>query len=508
MIELLWRITVGSWITAGAIISLRLLFRKHLSAKSKYLLWLLLLVRLMLPVLPESPLSVMNLTKAPAPVTVTAPISRQSVQTTTAETEMMPAKIAAPSDSRPTSGQMMLVLWIAGVVVCGSVYGIMTIRTARRLRSMEPIQSVGVQNRYEAIRRQLKIRRTITLRYGDRAMIGGLVHPTLILPRELTGQRLKAAITHELMHYRSGDLWITAWWRVLCCVYWFNPVVWLCFFWARRDCEKACDQRVLSCESVSPAVYAALLYEEATMKPKIRVGTTAFGGGGLKSRIYGISVYRKPKITMTILAVVLCLLISACTLTDSVKSNGTASAENQNTLAKSTELSAEESWDRPVEISDHQKQAVMAHIMCQWMDGKQFDPEDHDYFWRVTSYYASNVFMDYDAMDEDTAHATFTPDQVVELAAVLFPTLDITDAAQLPGIPGYVLDENTTVPVELLDDGNYRFPLGNYGDVTLDFLIISQNELQATLESGEEGSLGIWNVTLTAEGGIKSVKLK
>jgi len=71
-----------------------------------------------------------------------------------------------------------------------------------------------------------------------------------------------------------------------------------------------------------------------------------------------------------------------------------------------------------------------------------------------------------------------------------------------------VQDENTTVPVELLNNGDYRFPLGNYGDVTPDFLIVSQNELQATLESGEEGSLGIWNVTLTAEGSIKSVKLK
>lgn len=506
MIELLWHITVGSWITAGAIILLRLLFRKHLSAKSKYLLWLLLLVRLMLPVLPESPLSVMNLANTSAPVTAAAPISRQSAQNPTAEHEMTSAITAAPTSQRPTSRQIVFVLWIAGVLVCGSAYGIMTIQTARRLRSMEPIRSVGVQNRYEAIRQQLGIRRTITLRYGDRAMIGGLLRPTLILPRELTGQRLKAAITHELMHYHSGDLWIAAWWRVLCCLYWFNPVVWLCFFWAQRDCEKACDQRVLSCESVSPAVYAALLYEEATMRQKIRVGTTAFGGGGLKSRICGISVYCKPKITMTILAVVLCLLISACTMTDSMKPDTAASAEKLNTPAQSAESGAEESWDRPVVLSSSQEQAIMAHIMCQWMDGVQFDPEDHDYFWRVTSYYASNVFMDYDAMDEDTAHATFTPEQVVELANILFPTLGISDTSALPGIPGYVLDENTAVPVEVLSNGDYRFPLGNYGDVTLDFLIISQNELQAALESGEDGSLGIWNVTLTAEGGIKSVK--
>ena len=511
MIELLWNITIGSWVTAVAIIFLRLLFRKHLSARSKYLLWLLLLVRLMLPVLPESPSSVMNLTKEPAPVTESTPISQKSVQTTVAEQEETPIATMAPARSRPTSRQIVLAIWLSGMLLCGSTYAAMTVKTALRLRSMEEIPSPGVQNRYEAIRMELGIHRKITLRYGDRAMIGGLLHPTLILPRELTGQRLKAAMTHELMHYKSGDLWIAAWWRVLCCLYWFNPVVWLCFFWARRDCERACDQRVLDSESVSPAVYAALLYEEATMKPKIRVGTTAFGGGGLKARIRGIADYHKSKTTMTVLAIVLCLLISACTMTDSMKANTAAGAEKQNTSAKSTELSAEESasqWDRPVELSDHQKQAVMAHIMCQWMDGMQFDPEDHDYFWRVTSYYASNVFMDYDTMDEDTAHATFKPEQVVELENILFPTLGITDSAALPGIPGYVQDENTTVPVELLNNGDYRFPLGNYGDVTLDFLIVSQNELQATLESGEEGSLGIWNVTLTAEGSIKSVKLK
>ena len=158
MIELLWRITVGSWITAGAIISLRLLFRKHLSAKSKYLLWLLLLVRLMLPVLPESPLSVMNLANTSAPVTAATPISRQSAQNPAAEHEMTSSITAAPTSQRPTSRQIVFTLWIAGVLVCGSAYGIMTIQTARRLRSMEPIRSVGVQNRYEAIRQQLGIR--------------------------------------------------------------------------------------------------------------------------------------------------------------------------------------------------------------------------------------------------------------------------------------------------------------------------------------------------------------
>ena len=489
MIELLWRITVGSWITAGAIILLRLLFRKHLSAKSKYLLWLLLLVRMMLPVLPESPLSVMNLTKAPATVTVTAPISRQSVQMTAAETEMPPATTAVPNGQRSASGRMILALWIAGVLICGSAYGIMSVQTARRLRSMEPIQSAGIQNRYEAVRRQLKIRRTITLRYGDRAMIGGLVHPTLILPRELTGQRLKAAITHELMHYRSGDLWIAAWWRVLCCLYWFNPAVWLCFFWARRDCEKACDQRVLRCESVSPAVYAALLYEEATMKPKIRVGTTAFGGGGLKSRIYGISVYRKPKITMTILAVVLCLLISACTLTGS---------QTASTDAMQGESSLEE------RNGGQASQSIFLHALCQHMEGCTFQPENHDYFWQVMSYFAATQ-----AADLDSEYIELTPEQVMEMAQIAFPELAITKPELLPGIPGYVLEKGAVPPVELRDNGNYRFVRKNI-NYSMETKQLSAEDgtyqLLVTLSDAQGNSVGQWDVSLDSLGMIHSMK--
>ena len=488
MIELLWRITVGSWITAGAIILLRLLFRKHLSAKSKYLLWLLLLVRLMLPVLPESPLSVMNLANTSAPVIAAAPISRQSAQNPAAEHEMTSAITAAPTSQRPTSRQIVFALWIAGVLVCGSAYGIMTIQTARRLRSMEPIRSVGVQNRYEAIRQQLGIRRTITLRYGDRAMIGGLLRPTLILPRELTGQRLKAAITHELMHYRSGDLWIAAWWRVLCCLYWFNPVVWLCFFWARRDCEKACDQRVLSCESISPAVYAALLYEEATMRPKMHVGTTAFGGGGLKSRIYGISVYRKPKITMTVLAVVLCLLISACTMTGS----------------QTASTNAEQNGSGVEALNGGQAtQSIFLHALCQHMEGWTFQPENHDYFWQVMSYFAATQ-----SADSDSEYIELTPEQVMEMAQIAFPELETIKAGLLPGIPGYILGDGEVPTVEL-NHGNYRFVRRNISYSMETKQLSAEDDayqLLVTLNDAQGNSIGQWDVSLDSTGAIHSMK--
>ena len=56
-VEILWSITRGACLTAAVIVLIRLLFRRVLSAKAKYYLWLLLALRLMLPALPESPVS-------------------------------------------------------------------------------------------------------------------------------------------------------------------------------------------------------------------------------------------------------------------------------------------------------------------------------------------------------------------------------------------------------------------------------------------------------------------
>lgn len=65
VLRVLWSITWGSWLTALAIMLIRVLFRKVLSPKAKYYLWLLLALRLMLPVLPQSSLSVQNVLPQP-----------------------------------------------------------------------------------------------------------------------------------------------------------------------------------------------------------------------------------------------------------------------------------------------------------------------------------------------------------------------------------------------------------------------------------------------------------
>lgn len=332
MTDFLRNITLGSWLTAAVIILIRLLFCKVLSPRAKYLLWMLLALRLCLPVLPESQLSFQNLTvfdqtSSPAVITVqetpdTTPEAEREVEsekTMTAQ-DTSPAIINQTSEPVNSTKFSMdgfcLMIWFIGMMLCVGVYAGLWLRTGWQLRMAVHVDDSETVRCFLNVRRALGVKGEIRLCYGQECLIGGLMRPTLLIPREFTGAQLEAALTHELMHYKSRDLWIAAFWRLLCCVYWFNPVVWICFHWARLDCEKACDQRVLELQNVSPAVYAQLLFEEA--KQKMRVGTTAFGHGNIRSRIKSVVDFKKPAVWMTLLSILAALVVLVCTMTGAV----------------------------------------------------------------------------------------------------------------------------------------------------------------------------------------------
>ena len=75
----------------------------------------------------------------------------------------------------------------------------------------------------------------------------GLLRPTIYLTPACIEdeQHLRHVLTHEQTHLRHGDhIW--AWVRCLClCIYWFNPLVWAAAYLSKRDCELACDEAAL-----------------------------------------------------------------------------------------------------------------------------------------------------------------------------------------------------------------------------------------------------------------------
>lgn len=364
VLSALWTITRGAWLTAGVLILARLVFHRVLSSKAKYYLWLLLALRLLLPVLPESPVSLMNLLperpvqrqvlEAPMegtlpqsdpvwleadPEAAVAPQAGPQAQGGT----VMPAKADEAVSEVPTAAPkrsletILFWVWISGLGAVLLVQVCLYWLTARQLRKLPYCGDSDTLRVYLGLKKALHIKNGPRLVSGGAGMLGRLLRPTIVLPVERHGEDAAPILLHELIHYKYGDLWISALFRLLCAVHWFNPVVWLCFRWAIHDSEAACDQRVLETKLVGPERYAATLYEEGMLKKGL-LFQTAFGGRrhSLKRRILGIANFRSPKLYLTLLAVILALTVTACTLTDAHTDSETLPAEGNSESSAET----------------------------------------------------------------------------------------------------------------------------------------------------------------------------
>lgn len=356
-VQVLWTITLGSWLTAAGILLVRLLFRRVLSAKAAYYLWLLLALRLMLPVLPESPMSLQNFlpesSSAVRTVTtpletsptdaapqnaapeVSAPLVPTEVQSESATignqadpVSELPA--AASKTSSPSLFSIAFWIWLAGMGITLTVYVALYCITAWQLHHLPRCTDNDTLRVFLRLKRDCRIDGNVQLASGGAGMLGGLFHPTIVVPVERHGEDVAPILLHELMHYKYKDLWIAALLRLLTVVYWFNPVVWVCFQWALTDSEAACDQRVLETGLIPRERYAGALYEEATlhMRKGLLMQTT-FGGRrhSLKRRIRRIVRFRKPTLYLTLLSMVLALGIVGCTMTDSRSASSAAPSD-------------------------------------------------------------------------------------------------------------------------------------------------------------------------------------
>ena len=367
VLRVLWSITWGSWLTALAIVLIRVLLRKVLSPKAKYYLWLLLALRLMLPVLPQSSLSVQNVlpqqmptavSTLPADIPVAPAAEPMPIVEAPTEVADIPAVTSAPTPApvskSPSLPTVLLWIYALGVGIAALVYLILYLRTARMLSKLPDCTDSETLSVWQSLRPSLSLPAHIRLKRGSQGMSGGLIHPTIVLPLEITGSDAAPILIHEAQHIASHDLWIMTLYRLLRCLYWFNPAVWLCFRQAFFDSEGACDQRVLESGLVSGKDYAQALYRESLLTARdglyIR---TAFGGKHtIRRRIAQIARFHGKRRWMLPLALVLVLTISACTLTARQSENSNASNASDSPSMSDSVSSAESSMALPAEEPD------------------------------------------------------------------------------------------------------------------------------------------------------------
>jgi hypothetical protein len=124
-------------------------------------------------------------------------------------------------------------------------------------------------------------------------------------------------IAHEQAHIRRKDhLWKPIGFLILT-VHWFNPLVWLGYVLLCRDIELACDEKVIKeLDRDARADYSQALLSCSINRRMIAACPLAFGEVGVKDRVRSVLCYKKPAFWIIIVAVIACVAVAVCFLTD------------------------------------------------------------------------------------------------------------------------------------------------------------------------------------------------
>lgn len=142
----------------------------------------------------------------------------------------------------------------------------------------------------------------------------GIRKPKIILPVNMKEETRQFVLKHEQMHIRKHDNLFRCIVILTACIHWFNPFVWILLKNSLDDLELACDEGVIQdMETEEQKKYALTILSEAAT-PRFIV--TAFGGAKVKIRIQNILNYRKMTLFSGICFAVFCLLIFIVLLTN------------------------------------------------------------------------------------------------------------------------------------------------------------------------------------------------
>ena len=301
----------GSIVIAVVLLA-RLLLRRAPKIYS-YMLWAVVLFRLLCPISLSAGLSVLK----PLPVTTTQGLSTvtyRPVEPVIPASGEIGQEVARPESAETvkteTGAQAMTLAAAVWLTVGGALAGcslVQYIVLRRKLREAVPYRG------------EVYLSDSIATPF-----VMGVIAPKIYLPSDTPIAERRFIIAHERHHLHRGDpLWKLLGYLALC-IHWFNPLVWLAFFLGGKDMEMSCDEAVLNRlgEDIR-ADYSQALLRLATHKRLIAGMPLAFGEGETKGRVRNMARWRRPKVWVSGICAVLCLVVLAVCALNPQKSDST-----------------------------------------------------------------------------------------------------------------------------------------------------------------------------------------
>ena len=344
-------------------------FLRKLPKSYSYALWAIVLLRLLLPVMPESDWSLLPAVGLPFVEKDMSNFNDNSVNiqdmpdlpftngseilSTTASSEYIAgsevleetdkSKMQSLALMKMLPGKWFLVALILMVRVLAS-----NIFLKKRLKGAE------------------KIGRDIFRKEGlPTAFVTGFIRPRIYLPDNIQKEHYRYVLVHERVHIRRGDVLVKHITYFLTCIHWFNPLIWLAFYLMCRDMEMSCDEQVLRTLGLEEKKAYSMAILSIASGRSLQLGMPiAFSESGARSRIKNVLNYRMPTMWIAGATGLMILVVAAGLLCNPSEDIITITTEQEKNVPVETSISTEfdENWHTLL------KEEIYAEDIASWIN--------------------------------------------------------------------------------------------------------------------------------------------
>ncbi len=357
--------------TASFVIIIVLIARLALKKTPKifsYILWAVVLFRLLVPVTFESAIGLLpdttpiqqslNTTETlqstntpyspstnyspnnelnPNTAITTLPVNNQIAPPLTAPNELLTDNATPNTNFTASATQNLNWIYISAIIWCVGaismlIYGIVSyIILKQKLISAVHLKD----NLYHAD-------------YITTPFVVGVIKPKIYIPVSLPLSEMDFIIAHEKCHIKRFDHITRLFAYTALALHWFNPLAWVAFTISNKDMEMSCDEAVMRSMSKDiRAEYISALLRLATGRKLLLTAPLAFDEGDPKGRIINIMKYKKPLIGVSITAVIAIVVLSVA-LMSTQKQSPSSAQESADNLLTAEQTVAENA--HPIEI--------------------------------------------------------------------------------------------------------------------------------------------------------------
>ncbi len=291
-------------VVIAAVLLIRLLL-KRLPKIYAYVLWSVVLFRLLCPISFSGPVSLLDWLEPEVTTTsertntvAFVPYERDAVATVSQETaQNLPdeAPVVAETEAPKQVDGYAIAFWVWAAGCCVMV-----------------LCAVG---QYVRLRKQLVVSSPLNGNVYltddlDMPFVVGVLFPKIYLPTSIPITQRPYILAHERHHIRRGDHIFKLLAYGALCIHWFNPLVWLAFLCAGKDMEMSCDEAVL--RKLGPEIradYSTALLRLAAHRTIIAGTPLAFGEGDTKGRVLNMARWKKPTILASAICIAVCVIV-------------------------------------------------------------------------------------------------------------------------------------------------------------------------------------------------------